>query len=212
MNKQGIKHTILLILLSITSVTNAAIFDFKALGNANERGYSTFVHSVDGIQLSASGSSPDGSIPYYAYLDSGNAGLGVCQNLTSSNQCTPSSDDNVTYLENLILAFDQEVNIEQTTFVNGSHGTSFLGSFDLSIDGGAATTYNLTNIFSTILTGTEFIFTNLNPEGGSNNSNEYQFYISALNVTATPSAVPVPAAVWLFASGLLGLVSIARRR
>ena len=27
----------------------------------------------------------------------------------------------------------------------------------------------------------------------------------------TPSAVPVPAAVWLFASGLLGLVSVARR-
>jgi hypothetical protein len=26
------------------------------------------------------------------------------------------------------------------------------------------------------------------------------------------SAVPVPAAVWLFASGLLGLVGIARRR
>ncbi len=29
---------------------------------------------------------------------------------------------------------------------------------------------------------------------------------------AAPSAVPVPAAVWLFGSGLLGLVSVARRR
>jgi len=210
MNNQGVKYTILLILLSISSITNAAIFDFKALGNANERGYVTFVHTVDGIQLSASGSSPDGSIPYNAYLDSGNAGLGVCQNLTSSYQCTPSSDDNVTYLENLILTFDQEVNIEQTTFVNGSHGTNFLGSFDMTIDGGTTTTYSLTNIFSTILTGTEFIFTNMNPEGGSYNSNEYQFYISALNVT--PAAVPVPAAVWLLGSGLLGLISIARRR
>lgn len=28
----------------------------------------------------------------------------------------------------------------------------------------------------------------------------------------TPSAVPVPAAVWLFGSGLLGLVGVARRR
>ena len=28
----------------------------------------------------------------------------------------------------------------------------------------------------------------------------------------TPSAVPVPAAVWLFGSGLIGLVGIARRR
>lgn len=30
-------------------------------------------------------------------------------------------------------------------------------------------------------------------------------------VTITPSAVPVPAAVWLFASGLLGLTGIARK-
>ena len=31
-------------------------------------------------------------------------------------------------------------------------------------------------------------------------------------VTDTPSAVPVPAAVWLFGSGLLGLVGVARRK
>jgi len=33
-----------------------------------------------------------------------------------------------------------------------------------------------------------------------------------LTMTATPSAVPVPAAVWLFGSGLLGMIAIARRR
>ncbi len=33
-----------------------------------------------------------------------------------------------------------------------------------------------------------------------------------LSLTITPSVVPVPAAVWLFGSGLLGLVGIARRR
>lgn len=31
-------------------------------------------------------------------------------------------------------------------------------------------------------------------------------------MTATPAAVPVPAAVWLFGSGLLGLVGVARRK
>ena len=31
-------------------------------------------------------------------------------------------------------------------------------------------------------------------------------------LTATATAVPVPAAVWLFGSGLLGLVGVARRR
>ena len=35
--------------------------------------------------------------------------------------------------------------------------------------------------------------------------------ISSLYPTFAPSAVPLPAAAWLFGSGLLGLVSIARR-
>ncbi len=33
-----------------------------------------------------------------------------------------------------------------------------------------------------------------------------------LSLSITPSAVPVPAAVWLFGSGLMGLIGIARRR
>jgi len=33
-----------------------------------------------------------------------------------------------------------------------------------------------------------------------------------LRLELTPSAVPIPAAVWLFGSGLLGLVGVMRRR
>jgi hypothetical protein len=36
--------------------------------------------------------------------------------------------------------------------------------------------------------------------------------IDNVSVTADVSAVPVPAAVWLFGSGLLGLVGVARRK
>lgn len=36
--------------------------------------------------------------------------------------------------------------------------------------------------------------------------------IYSVAMSATPSAVPVPAAVWLLGSGLLGLVGIARRK
>jgi len=32
-----------------------------------------------------------------------------------------------------------------------------------------------------------------------------------LNLTGTISAVPVPAAIWLFGSGLVGLMGVARR-
>jgi hypothetical protein len=41
-------------------------------------------------------------------------------------------------------------------------------------------------------------------------SNQYGFDYASFN--GTVSAVPVPAAVWLFASGLLGLVGVARRK
>jgi len=90
--------------------------------------------------------------------------------------------------------------------VNGSHGTTFNGTFDLSIDGGAATSYNLSNIFTLDLTGKTFDFINLNALGDIDN--RYQFYISSVEV----NAVPVPAAAWLFASGILGLAGVAGRR
>jgi len=40
----------------------------------------------------------------------------------------------------------------------------------------------------------------------------YTAYITGTWTSYTVSAVPVPAAVWLFGSGLLGLVGVARRR
>ena len=190
------------------ALAGAVTIDFASLANVNERGYTVFTHSQDGITLNASGQSADGQTPYYAYLDSGNAGLGVCQQLTASLQCTPSSDDNVTYNEQLRLDFDQTVTLSEITFVNGNHGTAFEGVFELAVDGGPATTYNLTHLFPTTLTGQTFDFINPNIAGGSNVSNNYQFYISTVSI----SAVPVPAAAWLFGSGLLGLAGVARRR
>ena len=35
---------------------------------------------------------------------------------------------------------------------------------------------------------------------------------SVLSIDATPTVVPIPAAVWLFGSGLIGLVGVARRK
>lgn len=48
-----------------------------------------------------------------------------------------------------------------------------------------------------------FMGLNLTLDIGSGNS---------LHVTGVPSAVPVPAAVWLFGSGLIGLIGVARRK
>ncbi|GMQ84051.1 MAG: hypothetical protein BMS9Abin06_0803 [Gammaproteobacteria bacterium] len=191
-----------------STLAGAVTFDFASLANGNENSYTTFTYSEGSITVNASGQSADGTQDYYAYMDSGNAGLGVCEALTASGRCSPSSDDNVTFDELLRLDFNQPVSLSDITFINGNHGNTFDGVFELSVDGGPATTYNLTSNFSMNLTGTTFDFINPNIQGGSNVSNGYQFYIGSATVTA----VPVPAAGWLFVSGMLGLAGLSRRK
>ena len=47
---------------------------------------------------------------------------------------------------------------------------------------------------------------------GASNTCTTDYYFDNVSVIADVSAVPVPAAVWLFGSGLLGLVGVARRK
>ena len=268
------------LLLSLTTVIALMIshqaisvtFDFAAIANSGEYGAETITFDdPSGLGVTASGfSSKSSNHIYNAYLDSswyhsgpgapgGNGGLGVCKKLNAMDQCRPSSDDNVGSYESLRLLFNQEVTIDQLVFRNGNHGEDFLGQFTVATAAEPATSYDLTHIFDTPLTGTEFIFTNINSAtwpGLSRHGNrhkrdrhnrhrgywfrdgdeededdhghghgygygygyghkfnfkdeyKYEFYISSMEVTA----VPVPAAFWLFASGLLGLAGVARRR
>ncbi|NOQ16705.1 MAG: VPLPA-CTERM sorting domain-containing protein [Methyloprofundus sp.] len=163
--------------------------------------------------MTATGFNTNTGAAYNAYLDAGNAGLGVCQTL-SGDQCAPSSDDNVTYQESLQLVFDQEVEITTTTFVNGEHKGVFNGNFSLIIDGVAAVSHVLTPTFSTPLIGTTFVFSNLNGAFDATGDVEKEFYINALEVNLAPptTVVPIPAAAWLFGTGIMGLVGMAKRR
>jgi len=36
--------------------------------------------------------------------------------------------------------------------------------------------------------------------------------VGSFNLNNAPSAVPVPAAVWLFGTGLVGLISVGKRK
>ena len=47
---------------------------------------------------------------------------------------------------------------------------------------------------------------------GANANCRFDAYIDNLSIVTDVSAVPVPAAVWLFGSGLLGLIGVARRK
>ena len=91
--------------------------------------------------------SATGGNPYLDDLSGGPGGLGVCTDLSGSNQCDPSSDDDVTSGESLTLTFYTDgtlstlmvVTKADILFHNGNHGTTFAGEVEISIDGGAST-------------------------------------------------------------------------
>jgi len=206
--------------LGVASTGSAATFDFikyadktaDGLDNANnERGFKKYVVTEDNIQLTARGYKLSDSVQKWdrkkVYLDHGHAGLGVCSvGLTDDKQCSTPSDDNVTTREMLWFSFDQTVSFDEISFRDGSHGTAFDGNFLMILFSGGHwgkwKSYSLAHLFTLNLIGEGIAFYNPNKSA----SNSKQFYISSMNV----SAVPIPAAIWLFGSALLGFTAVRR--
>lgn len=222
--------------LGFSSVANAAIItslgpnsasiDFIALteesaanGGLGESSWSTLTvpaffgmqvtgHATDDTPNSAGGA-PD--LAQFAYLDWNTAGLGVCKDAIGAptgalpgntvNSCQPSSDDNVTDNEYLEFIFGQDVVVNKI-FLNNNHDGG-LGAGDMVDVAGTAFDFALGvvdgidgNGFA--LTAGQILKVAFNNE---------QFYVSGMEV----SAVPVPAAFWLFGTALLGFISYSRR-
>ena len=72
------------------------------------------------------------------------------------------------------------------------------------------TTYNYSTVADASATGG--ITLQFNSTCGADPGCFADFYIDNVSISADVNAVPVPAAVWLFGSGLVGLVGVARRK
>jgi hypothetical protein len=203
----GVTATVLIAFSSMASAAHLADpeYDFghDAIGN-EQGGYSLDfsakrAHSTPGghvgINTVTATAYKDGdpNTKYFAYLDdwsnSKEAGIGVCKDVNNSAQCVPSSDDNVSAGEVLKLSFKDTEGIGKIEFHDAQHNI-FEGKLDIAINGGGFVTYALNHILDLNANVDEILF-----RTDSLSGNE-QFYVTAINTT------PIPAAVWLFMSGL----------
>ena len=218
--------------LGFTSFANAATYNFTAEGNRMEKGYETFHTGVTGgnpmdlgLTITAS-STIDDQDPFpigvpdnqaFAYMDgttSGPGGLGVCGDIDINGQCAPSSDDNQKPGETIsITSTIAGTGIKELTFT-GDHGDIVDGTIlKLTLDGTLQDDIDLFALgatdYLTLLTLSSAA-TSLSYEITGSGA---QIYLSSLTTDfTTTSTVPVPAAVWLFGTALIGFVGMSRRR
>ena len=83
----------------------------------------------------------------------------------------------------------------------GAWGTNAEGVADVTcgVDCGDGDSYTLT-------------YTGRVPAGDPSSFGNVAYRLNLTGTVSAPSAIPVPAAVWLFGSGLVGLVGVARRK
>jgi hypothetical protein len=191
-----------LLVLGLGGYAHAGTINFITLTEDNPGGYgegawSSLVLNVGGATVTITGhatdDSPAGDILQYAYLDWGNAGLGVCKDVVSgapvnnqvagrtSNSCKNSSDDNVTTNEYLKFVFDRDVTVNNLWFNNNHDGGFGMGDM-VKIDG---TDYPVVTGYAGGINGRGPFTVSANSPFLVAFSNE-QFYISGMEVTAVP--------------------------
>lgn len=213
-------------LLAFSPVSNATLFDFAqwAVDNGKE-GFWSFNLTGDGLQLTATATelNLNGSRgSSQVFLDT--AGMGVCKQMGASadkDTCVslqpkngsgnPADDDQIdpAWGDQLVWSFDANIASIQVHLTNYNHGDFISKNFEYSLDGSSwmtATTNGAGHAMLGLGGGRDVLFRSAASE--LDQTLNESFYISHANV----SAVPIPAAIWLFGSGLIGLVGIARRR
>lgn len=221
-----LKHSLLGIALALPTAASAAFFDFQNWTDVNgEQGFDNtapFSMTVDDLTLTATAYENDLNTSSHVYMDKRYnriiGGMGVCSKLRSNGHCGPNTDDNISIdagnVEILSLSFSRDIAGMTLEMGDSDHydfdNSSFLYRYD-SLSWTQATT-DANGFVNLLLNGAanQIDFRAI-AEGMDNH-----FYLRNADVNAggfTPeTVVPVPATAWLFVSGLLGMVGVARRR
>lgn len=211
---------IVTIVMSFSAAASADVINFTQMADAGgthgESAWDSLVLSFAGGTVTITGAGPNGTA--YAYLDKGNAGLGVCKDLNSFgdsnkntlmpgsglNMCAPGSDDNMTTGEILTFTFNVDVLIDNFWF-NNNHDGGFVANDTLLIDGiERAVGLGIVGGAGGIGPFSVLAGQSITVAFGGTQAN--QFYVAGMDV----NTVPEPATLFLLGAGLLGIG--ARRR
>lgn len=192
----------------------AAVIDFLAAANAAERGIANVAPgaanlTLGGVAMRLTSTDTTTGAAYFSYLDAGDAGLGVCKVITSTAQCNPSSDDNITQSESVLIEFLAgpldigAINLRLEGHTVPSSAAELARTLLIAVNGGALTRFTFAQALAATfanISSIRFAFDDASPNTAD------QFYVSSLVVT------PVPAALPLLLSGLAGLGLAGRRK
>lgn len=185
-------------------------FDFAggAITSVNSFAQDTYLTQAGGnFWLSALGGtgSMGGTIDSTGYMEFDTTGrTGVALNFASTLGNLPWNVDNATGLPGSPAVTGLQTlwtTGTQTAWKKTALGTPIVSTGSNLVDAGTGT-----------WTGTLVGTGNIGSAWGSSFNGTQYTEIFNIKITANTPAVPVPAAVWLFGSGLVGLVGVARRR
>ncbi len=197
-----------LVLLSSASFSMAATYDYDFDADEAERGAQPLNFGDLNVYGYKNGAEAN------AHLDSGvKAGIGVCGKLLSEQQgtnwCNPASDDNLQANEVLKFVFDAAKKVS-VVGINGPH---------ISANGQWVRIWTDTQGWDLLQVASDkitpgFYLTTLKVFGTMTGAMAEKYgrgtttdlYVAGIN------EVPIPAAVWLFGSALLGLTGLRRRK
>jgi hypothetical protein len=199
------------------SVSSAALASFIS-GSTDA---SALTYGLEGVQYkngnfaNAAAEAPGADIAAFSAAKTTGAGLVTNMNFTNMKIVAPGFNGDITYLLNSSPnGYSQGGSV--FNWSDGSSGGNVWGA-------GAGNTGGSTNLYgqgptqSGLALGTAANLYDLTGNGTTSNLQSYLLGTVTVSANGTisnvaPAPVPLPAAVWLFGSGLLGLFGVGRRR